>query len=121
MERAKAMDTPCSKPEIQKAGGCVNLFRQNREGICLIPGDGDQLASSEKGKIESCASFYFSDSHLTDIDTHMCLDRWNDNDIETWGLYACGDGYNQAFARRDRISVCTADAGVSPPECLAFS
>merc|ERR1712151_933883 len=51
-EQVKALETPCSQPNIVKAGGCFNLFLAHRASGCFRLGDGDALVPAENGKNE---------------------------------------------------------------------
>jgi len=79
--------------------GCMYLFK-TASTECLD----DSMQFNEAQDLSNCATFFFKDSALHSAgDSTVCVDRWNDDNAETWGLYGCHGGGTQKF-KMDRSS-----------------
>lgn len=84
----------------QGPGGCLQLWRKSG-AECLEEGMGFTADKT------ACLPFFLKGKALhSAFDTEMCLDRWSDEDPETWGLYSCHAGATQQFERKADGVIC---------------
>merc|ERR1712110_1084254 len=85
----KSLDELC-----RMSGGCFYLTIRDDDSRCMGH-------NSLEDRVEDCTVFFYHRPFLKDVtNRNLCLDRSNDNDIQTFTMYGCnGDttSYNQAF------------------------
>jgi len=81
----------------QASGGCFKLFHKEHTADkntakCL---DDNMQFSDDHA---ACTLFFFKENTLRPAsDKGVCVDRWNDEDYNTWGTYNCHTGETQRF------------------------
>jgi len=94
---------PCAK----LPGGCL-VIQHQKTLQCL-----DEQAEFTQDE-SSCGLFYHEGGMLhSAMDGSQCLDKWSDDDPDTWGFYICHGGISQQFILDDGRACCGTD-------CVSF-
>jgi len=104
---------PASGPKTCHVAGhqCVNLLIADGSRRCL---DDSALLTD----VQADCGIFLGDGRAYKLaETGACLDTWSDQDPESWGLYDCHGGDNQAFVQAGASRYC-AKVEIDKPQCF---